>query len=251
MHDEAHAESPNDAAYGEEWSARWEQDFGTRADTDDAVRCLVSLAEGRSVLELGIGTGRIALPLRATGIEVHGIDSSPWMLAQLRAKPAGDDLPVIEGDFVTARAGRRFGLVVLASYTISALTDQELQVACFQNAADHLEEGGLFVVEAMVPRSEAMAAGSCRAVRLSPDEVVLQISSPADPLDQTAQSAHVYLPDRGPVRIRPLSSRYVWPSEMDLMGRLAGMARLHRWGGWDRQPFSAQSMKYISVYGRP
>jgi SAM-dependent methyltransferase len=240
--------SSNDTAYGEEWSARWERDFGTRPDTDDAVACVSELAAGRAVLELGVGTGRLALRLQERGLAVEGVDSSPWMLAQLRLKPGGDRLPVTEGDLVTCRLGRRFGLVLLASYTISALTTQDLQVACFENAARHLEPGGLFVVEAMVPSSESMATGASRTIKVADGEVVLHMSSPADPLGQTAEACHLYLRDGEPPRLRPLSSRYVWPSELDLMARIAGLERVHRWGGWDRQRFTARSQKHISVY---
>jgi SAM-dependent methyltransferase len=201
------------------------------------------------VLELGVGTGRLALPLAERGIAVHGVDNSPWMLAELRAKAGSSSVTVVEGDLARGDFGGPYRLVVLASYTISALASQDDQVACFANAARHLAPGGSFVVEAMVPRSEALATGSQRTVRVGPGEVVLHLSTPADPASQVADGAHVYIRDGEEPSVRPLRSRYVWPAELDLMARLAGLRIEHRWGGWDRRPFDGQSRKHVSVYG--
>ncbi|MEX5635691.1 MULTISPECIES: class I SAM-dependent DNA methyltransferase [Parafrankia] len=239
-----------DITYGPEWSARWERDFGTRPDTEDAVRCLSELARGRPLLELGVGTGRIAIPLAGRGVPVHGVDNSPSMLDQLRAKPGGDAVTVLEGDIVTGELGGPYAVVAMPSYTISAITSQDEQVDCFANAARHLTEDGCFVLEAMVPRSEALLSGAQRTVRIEPGEVVLHVTTPADPMSGVASACHVYFRHGEPPQLRPLRARHAWPAELDLMARLAGLRLTHRWGGWDRRPFGTDSAKHISVYGR-
>ncbi|OLT16957.1 hypothetical protein BJF78_13485 [Pseudonocardia sp. CNS-139] len=239
----------NSVAYGEEWSALWEQDYGTRPDTDDAVRTVADLAAGRPVLELGVGTGRLAVPLADLGLPVHGVDNSPWMLAGLRKKPGGERVTTTEGDLVTTTVPGRFGVVLLASYALFALTTQEQQIDCFRNAAAHLEPGGAFVVEVVSP--QLLEADICRPVKISADEVVLLVSTAADRITQRLQTAHVYLRHDAPVKILPWDSRYAGPPEMDLMGRLAGLELSARWGGWDRRPYTAASAKHISVYTLP
>ena len=239
----------SDLTYGAEWSARWERDFGWRPDTADAVDRLAELARGEAVLELGVGTGRLALPLAERGLAVHGVDSSPWMLAQLRANDGGGRVTTSEADIAEGRFGGPFGLVVLASFTISALADQTRQLDCVANAARHLSADGAFVVEAMAPRSEAIATGSVRAVRVDADKAVLHLTAPADPLTNVASACHVYLHDGEAPRLRPIRSRHVWPAELDLMARLAGLTLVERWGGWDRRAFGADCAKHVSVYG--
>lgn len=239
----------NEVPYGEEWAARWERDFGTRPDTDDAVDTVVELADGRPVLELGVGTGRLALPLAARGLKVHGVDDSPWMLAGLREKPGGERVQVTEGDFVTTTVDGPFGLVLLASYALFALTTQEQQIDCFRNAAAHLEPGGLFVVEVVSP--QLLEADICKPVRITATEVVLLVSSAPDPITQRLQTAHVHLRHDEPVKILPWDSRYAGAPEMDLMGRLAGLELRHRWGGWNRRPYTPASAKHVSVYALP
>jgi len=236
----------NAVANNQEWSARWEDDFGTRHDTADTVQRVVELAEGRAVLEWGVGTGRLALPLAERGLHVHGVDTSPWMLEGLRAKPGGDKLPVTLGELVTTRVEGSFGVVLLASYTMLALTTQELQIACFQNAAAHLTSGGLFVVEVLSPHQ--IEKEVCSAITIGPEEVMLLVSTPDAQVPQTARTAHVFLRHGEPVRIMPWGSRCPSPAEMDLMARLAGMRLRDRWNGWDRQPYTPRDWRHVSVY---
>ncbi len=239
----------NSVPYNEEWAGRWEDDFGTRPDTGAAVDTLAELAAGRPVLELGVGTGRLALRLAARGLKVHGVDSSPWMLAELRAKPGGADMALTQGDFVTTAVDGRFGLVLLASYALFAVTTQEGQIGCFRNAAAHLEPGGLFVVEVVSP--QLLQADICRPVSITADEVVLLVSTAADPVTQRLQTAHIHLRADQVTKFIPWDSRCAGGPEMDLMARLAGLEPRERWGGWGRQPYTPASAKHISVYALP
>lgn len=243
------AETINLNAYGPEWATLWEQYFGQRPDTEDAVALLAELSGGRAILELGIGTGRLALPLQAKGLSVHGIDNSEPMLQQLRDKPGGDRLPVTVGDIAKATVADTYGLVFIASHTLLALTTQEAQVQCCQNAAAHLDPGGVFVVEIMSPHARALQDGTCRAVQVDQAQVTLFVAL-LDPVGQQMQGSAVYIRDREPPVVRTTASRYVWPSELDLMARLAGLRLRDRWGGWEQQPFTAQSPNHVSVYER-
>jgi SAM-dependent methyltransferase len=200
---------------------------------------------GGGALELGIGTGRIALPLAARGIRVEGIDLSPDMVGQLRKKPGGADIPVAHGDFATTSLSRRFSLVYLVFNTIMNLTSQDAQVACFQNAAAHLEPGGRFVVEVGVPDLQRLPHGevyrpfAVRSDHLGVDEY--------DVLNQGLVSHH-YSIDGDRVETISMPFRYVWPSELDLMARLAGMRLAERWAGWRREAFTAESHSHVSVW---
>jgi SAM-dependent methyltransferase len=196
-------------------------------------------------LELGIGTGRIALPLAARGVHVEGIDLSPDMVAQLRRKPGGADLPVALGDFATTRVDGRFSLVYLVFNTIMNLTSQDAQVACFQNAAAHLEPGGRFVIEVGVPDLQRLPRGEVfRPFTVRPDHLGI------DEYDVLGQGlvSHHYSIDGGRVETISMPFRYVWPSELDLMARLAGMTLSERWSGWRREPFTAESDSHVSVW---
>jgi SAM-dependent methyltransferase len=179
-------------------------------------------------LELGIGTGRIALPLAARGVRVAGIDLSPDMVARLRAKPGGGEIPVAIGDFATTRMDGEFSLVYLVFNTIMNLTTQEAQVACFGNAAAHLRAGGAFVIEVMVPELRRLPPGE---TRVGIDEY--------DVVNQGLVSHHEH---------HSVPFRYVWPAELDLMARLAGLTPAERWGGWRREPFTAESTSHVSVW---
>ncbi len=238
-------------AYGANMAEEYDQLWEGLVDTDPAVVCLADLAAGGPVLELGVGTGRLALPLAARGLAVHGVDASEDMLAQLRAKPGGDSLPVSVGDFADVHVPGSFSLVVLALNTIFALPTQDAQVACFQNAARHLDPGGRFVIEAWVPDPSGFSpAGSRVGVRrLTPTAVSLDVAE-LDPVEQRMRTTQVSLRD-GHLRLHPANHRYAWPSELDLMARLAGMSREHRWSGWSRAPFTAGSPAHVSVYRRP
>jgi SAM-dependent methyltransferase len=206
------------------------------------VEVLVALARGGAALELGIGTGRIALPLAARGMRVHGIDLSPDMVAQLRAKPGGDAIPVKIGDFATTMVEGTFSLVYVVFNTINNLTTQDAQVACFANAAAHLEPGGCFVVEVGVP-----GGGPLRVFDLSDAHVGV------DEYDATTQrlvSHHFNLVDGRWERLS-IPFRSVGPAELDLMARLAGMRLRARWSGWNREPFTSESTKHVSVWEKP
>ena len=210
-----------------------------------AVDFLFSLAGGRPVLELGIGTGRIALPLRARGVDVHGIDLSEAMVRRLRAKPGGDEIPVVIGDFATATAGADFGLAYLVFNTIGNLTTQTQQVMCFRNVARHLAADGHFVIEVGVPGVLGLPPGeTVRPFDISDDHVGFD---EYDVAEQSLVSHHFYRDgDSWRRGFTPL--RYVWPAELDLMAELAGLHLVERWGDWDRSPYNRSSTKHISVW---
>lgn len=210
-----------------------------------AVALLAELAGDGKALELGIGTGRIALPLSKRGISVHGIDLSPQMVAQLRAKPGGAGIPVTIGDFATARASGTFRVAYLVFNTIMNLTSQDAQVDCFCNVASHLEPGGCFVVEVMLPELQRLPPGEkFRPFTVSPARLGF------DEYDVVNQGlvSHHYNFVAGRVELMSVPFRYVWPSELDLMARLAGLHLVHRWGGWQKEPFDSASAKHVSVY---
>lgn len=238
--------------YGERWAEVYDDwvmaRFGEEA-TRVAMDALVDLAADRRVLELAIGTGRIALPLADRGLEVHGIDASEEMVARLRDKPGGGAIPVTIGDFADVGVEGEFGLVFIAFNTFFALLTQEEQLRCFQNVAEHLADGGLFVIEAFVPDLNRFEDGqTVRALQVRMEEVSLEASR-HDPIAQTVVSQEVEITEEG-VRFRPVHLRYAWPSELDLMARLAGLELRDRWGGWERSPFTASSGVHVSVYAR-
>lgn len=212
------------------------------------VDLLQELAGDGPVLEFGIGTGRIALPLTERGVWVTGIDLSTAMVEQMRAKTGGDQIDVAIGDFATTRVDGQFTLVYLVFNTINNLTTQDDQVACFVNAARHLAPGGRFVIEVGVPKLRGLAAGqtilpfSLTAEHMGFDEY--------DVLNQGLVSHHFYRGDDGRFERRSFPFRYVWPAELDLMARLAGMSREARWAGWQREEFTADSPAHVSVWQR-
>jgi SAM-dependent methyltransferase len=237
------------AAYGERIAGIYDDLHGGMLDTDDAVACLAELAAGGPVLELGIGTGRLALPLVERGIEVHGIDASEAMVARLRSKPGGDRITVTTADFRDVPVDGTYPLIVVVFNTIFALMTQEDQVRCFEAVARHLSESGVFVVEAFVPDpSRYVDHQSTQTTRLEDDRVMLRASR-HDPVGQRVESQHVILGEEG-IRLYPVRLRYAWPAELDLMARLAGLGLRDRWGGWDRRPFDSESTKHVSVYAR-
>lgn len=213
---------------------------------DLTVALLASLAGDGRALEFGIGTGRVALPLAATGVEVHGIDLSKPMLDQLRSKPGSERIVAVEGSFVDTRVEGAFRLVYLVYNTIMNLTTQDDQVACFRNAARHLEAGGCFVIEVQVPRLSALPPGE----RLQPFHVGPNhagFDEYVDLCEQTLRSHHYYNDD-GAFRSYSGLYRWAWPSELDLMAQLAGMALKARYGGWNREPFTASSPAHVSIW---
>ena len=219
---------------------------------------LADLAAGGKVLELAIGTGRLALPLAARGLSVHGIDASEAMVAKLREKPGGDAIPVTIGDLadvdididinIKGDGDGAFDLVFLVFNTLFNLTSQDDQVRCFRNVAQHLSADGVFVIEVFVPDfSNFVDDQAVRTVHLTADSAFLEASR-HDPITQTVHYQYIEITSDG-TRLYPLPMRYAWPSELDLMARLAGLELRERWGGWDRSPFTASSAAHVSVYG--
>jgi SAM-dependent methyltransferase len=229
-------------------AARYDEDEAAMfasAALEPAVDFLVALAGDRPALELGIGTGRVALPLRERGVIVHGIDLSMAMIERLRAKPGGAEIPVVIGDFATATAGSAFGLAYLVFNTIGNLTTAAEQVACFHNVARHLAPGGRFVLEVGVPGVLGLANGeTIRPFEVTEDHVGFD---EYDLVTQSLVSHHFYRDGDGWRRgYTPL--RYVWPAELDLMAQLAGLTLVERWGDWDRSAYERASTKHISVW---
>jgi SAM-dependent methyltransferase len=217
---------------------------------DPAVDFLADLAVGGAALELGIGTGRVALPLSERGVAVHGIELSPAMVEQLRAKPGAEGIGVTIGDFATARAEGEFRLVYLVYNTIMNLTTQAEQVECFRNAAAHLATGGCFVVEVVVPDLRRLPPGqTVRPFTVSRDHLGFEEFTDMTEA-QIAYSHHYWVVgDKAEVFSAPY--RYVWPSELDLMARLAGLTFRERWAGWTREPFTGDSPSHVSVWEKP
>jgi Methyltransferase domain len=212
---------------------------------DPVVDFLADLAGHGAALELGIGTGRIALPLSRRGIRVQGIDLSEAMLASLAAKPGAEEIGVTLGDFATTKVEGRFSVAYLVFNTIMNLTTMDGQIACFENVASHLEPGGCFVIEVKVPALQRLAPGeTVRAFEVSPEYLGF------DEYDVVSQGqiSHHYSVVDGELELRSIPFRYAWPSELDLMARLAGMTLRERWGGWAREPFTSKSTSHVSVW---
>jgi hypothetical protein len=225
-------------------------DQEVRGDERATVALLRELACGGPALELAIGTGRIALPLAAQGIRVDGIDMSEPMVAQLRAKPGGDSMSVTMGDFADVAIDGTYRLIYLVFNTLFNLLEQDDQVRCFVNAAKHLTQDGLFVVEGIVPAflNRLRDDQYVDAEEIEVGRVTFDVGH-HDPVHQRLEESHVVLSPAG-IQFFPIVCRYAWPSELDLMARIAGL-RLHdRWGGWERERFTAASRNCISVYGR-
>lgn len=234
------------ASFGEDVAATYD-DF-PRGDESQTIACLQRLAGSGPVLELAVGTGRIALPLAATGVRVDGIEQSAAMIARLRAKPGGDSIAVTRGDMADVPVDGSYRLVYLLFNTFYNLLTQDDQVRCFTEVALHLDEGGVFLIEAAMPGPQYRLDKQyvdAEAVELG--KVILDVGR-YDPVTQLLDECHVTLASDG-VRLFPIVTRFAWPSEMDLMARLAGL-RLHtRWGGWQGEPFTAESSRHVSVYG--
>jgi SAM-dependent methyltransferase len=236
--------------YGERMAEVYDQWPGVPQNTEAIVAGLLRLAGPGAILELGIGTGRIALPLAQHGLRVHGIDAAPAMIAQLRQKPGGEHIPVTISNFADMAVEGRFTLIFVVFNTFFGLLSQEDQVRCFQGVAQHLTEDGVFVLEAFVPDLTRFDRGQrVGAVEVEVDRVRLE-TSVHDPIQQRVMSQQVILTERG-IRLYPVQIRYAWPSELDLMARLAGLQLRHRWAGWAEEPFTAASSSHVSVYGRP
>ena len=237
------------SVYGAHIADEYDDLYADTFDTDATVDRLAELAGGGPVLEFGIGTGRLALGLVERGLEVHGVDGSPEMVAKLKGKPHGDRIPVHLGDFSEIDAGREFALVVLAINTIFALPDQQAQVRCFANAARHLRPGGRFVVEAWLPDLAAFSRNRTVRPRILRSDVVSIEVAELDPVGQMMRTTQAVLRD-GSVRLYPANHRYAWPAELDLMAQLAGLSLAERHEDWARRPFTAESRTHVSVYER-
>lgn len=213
---------------------------------DPMLDLLAGLAGDGRALEFAVGTGRVALPLHARGVPVHGIELSPAMADQLRAKPGAEAVPVAVGDMTTTRVAGTFALVYLVANTIMNVTTQDEQLAVFANAAAHLEPGGCFVVELIVPALRGVPRGELgRVFTLEPDHVGVETFD--DLVGQIAWSHH-WMDVDGRVVKHSAPYRYVWPSELDLMARLAGLRLRERWAGWDRAPFTSESTSQVAVF---
>ena len=232
--------------FGPEVAERYDERSTSTPEVVDAiVDFLVRVAGDGSALELGIGTGRIALPLAARGVPVCGIDLSEAMVARLRAKPGGDAISVKIGDFATAKVEGAYSLVYLVANTIMNLTTQDEQVACFENASAHLQPGGRFLIEVIVPGWQRLPPGErFQAFDVSPNHLGFD---EIDVVTQASVSHHYWIED-GRVEVFSPPFRYVWPAELDLMARIAGMSLRERWGGWGREPFTADSRMHVSVW---
>ncbi|HWT23052.1 MAG TPA: class I SAM-dependent methyltransferase [Solirubrobacteraceae bacterium] len=243
MHDDGH--------FGERVAARYDETSAGMFDpavVDPAVDLLAELAGGGRALELGIGTGRIGLPLARRGVPVHGIELSRAMAARLREKPGGDAIGVTIGDFATTTVDGTFSVAYLVFNTIMNLTTQAAQVACFRNVAAHLDAGGRFVIEVGVPELQRLPPGeTARVFHMS------EAHWGIDEFDVAAQglvSHHFEIVD-GRVERVSMPFRYVWPAELDLMAQLAGMELRERWSGWRREPFTSDSRAHVSVWEKP
>jgi len=226
----------------------WPESFEP-AVVDPAANFLADLAGEGGALELGIGTGRLALPLSQRGVHVHGIELSPAMVDRFRAKPGADGVGVTIGDFATTKVDATFTLAYLVRNTIMNLTTQDEQVACFRNVAAHLEPGGFFVIEVIVPTLRQLPPGeTVRAFTLTPTH--LGFDEYVDLAAQISVSHHYWVAD-GRLETFSAPFRYVWPSELDLMARLAGMTLRERWSDWNREPFTSDSRSHISVWQKP
>ena len=234
----------------DETTAEVYDDVSQREDEMETVAFLEQLARGGPALELAIGTGRIALPLAARGIRVDGIDFSSAMVAKLRAKPGGTQIAVTMGNFANVAVKGTYRLIYLIFNTLFNLLSQDEQVRCFENVADHLTEDGCFVVEAYVPtflhRLHNNQYVDAEAIRV--DEVRLDVLR-HDMDRQMIEESHVSLSAAG-IHLNPVVQRYAWPSELDLMARIAGMRLKQRWADWRREQFTSTSSNCVSVYGR-
>ncbi len=221
---------------------QWYSDFDPAA-----IQTLAELAHGGLTLELGIGTGRIAIPLQSYGIQVMGIDASQAMVARLRSKPGGEKIKVTMGNFADVAVEGQFSLVYVVFNTFFDLLSQEEQVRCFQNVARHLSREGVFLIEAFVPDlARFTARQTIRAIRIGEAEVRMEVSQ-LEPEGQLITSQHGQVTEKG-TRFYPVKIRYAWPSEMDLMARLAGLQLKERWSDWKKGKFTSESGKHISVY---
>jgi SAM-dependent methyltransferase len=238
------------STYGDRIAGIYDELYQELFDVEGTADLLAEVAEGGPALELAIGTGRIALPLKERGIEVHGVDISEAMVEKLRAKPGGADIPVTMGNFAEVPVYGEYPLVYLVFNTLFALTTQEEQISCFANVAAHLAPGGVFVIECFWPDIARFDRHQRIGVdRITRDSVSLETTR-HDPVNQRSESLHVVLKESG-TELYPVIVRYAYPSELDLMARLAGLRLRDRFGGWRKQPFTSDSPSHVSIYEKP
>ncbi|MEU4212422.1 class I SAM-dependent methyltransferase [Streptomyces sp. NPDC026206] len=235
------------AAYGERRPDYDSMDWALRHDEDEASSFLAELAPGSKALELGIGTGRVALPLARRGLKVVGIEGSPSMAAGLERNISDEAVEVVIGDFADVRVEDTFDLIYCISETFFLLPTQESQIRCVQNAAERLADGGLFVVQAIVPDHDLYCGKQSTGTRQVGEQSAIISARRHDRAEQRVELQSIVLREGGNT-FYPMSYRYVWPSELDLMAKFAGLTRVSRSGGWRAEPFTAASSEYVAVY---
>jgi SAM-dependent methyltransferase len=240
------------ASYGDAMADVYDDWYGGAGTTAATVARLAALADGGPVLELGVGTGRLAIPLAGSGIEVHGVDASEAMLERLRRKDAGGRVRTAVADMAAPDGWPPgpFRLVVVAVNTLFNVTTAEGQHSCVQGAAERLLPGGRLVVEAFVPAEDGHHGPALTVRTVAPDHVVL-LASTTEPGTQTAVGHFVELRDGEPVRLRPWQVRWATPAQLDHLAEQAGLVLEHRWAGWDAEAFGPDSTSHVSVYRRP
>jgi SAM-dependent methyltransferase len=236
-----------DNRYGDTHAETYDALFQERDDLALVSQALARLAGVGPVLEFGIGTGRLALPLAQSGLKVYGIDNSPAMLERLRTKPGADQIISVLGDCTCDRVEGSFTLVLIAFSTIFLFESQDTQVQCFQNAARHLQRGGVFVVEGFVHDRSQWHNNQQIVTTSVADDVVMLRCGVLDPVQQLIETQQVELSPQG-IKLRPNRLRFIYPAEMDLMARLAGLRLRERWSDWSGAPFRASSTTQIAIY---
>ncbi|MCA1845411.1 MAG: class I SAM-dependent methyltransferase [Actinobacteria bacterium] len=235
------------STYGDRIAEFYDDLYETVMDTTATVDLLEELARKGRALELGIGTGRVAVPLAARGVQVEGIDASEAMVEKLRRRPGGEAIPVTMGDFADVEVEGVFSLVYVPFTTFFALPSQTEQIRCLRNVAAHLEPGGSFVLDAFVPDIRRFHGGqSVSAPKVEADRIMLDVAR-HDPVSQTIHSSHILLSERG-VRLVPVMIRYAWPAELDAMALVAGLTLAERYADYARRPFQATSARHVSIY---
>lgn len=234
-------------SYGDGMADVYDDWYADISDVEATVNALRTLAAGGAVLELGVGTGRLAAPLAAAGVEVHGVDASAAMTAQLADKPGGDRVHVVIGDMVDDLPQGPFTLAFVAYNTFFNLVTAERQQACFHAVAARLAPGGSFAIEAFVPDPEHEPASSVTVRSVHADRVVLSVST-ADPARQVAEGQYIDITEAGGVKLRPWSIRWATPEQLDRMAEAAGFTLAARWSGFEGAPFAADDARHVSLY---
>ena len=240
----------HDESYGDGFADVYDDWYSDITDVEATTSTLAALAGGGPVLELGIGTGRLAIPLAGTGVPVTGVDTSAAMLHHLRAKPEAEGVVALQADMVDGLPDGPFSLVFVAYNTLFSLPSAERQQACFHAVAERLTPGGSFAVEAFVPDPDHDPGGAVSVRSVHADRVVLSVST-ADPAQQRAEGQYIDITEAGGVRLRPWSIRWATVGQLDEMAAIAGLQLTDRWAGFDRSPFGEESTRHVSVYRRP